>query len=168
MNARERRKEILKILQETEEAISGKELAELLGVSRQVIVQDIALIRAGNINIISTYKGYMVEGEVRQKRIFKVRHNDDDLEEELNIIADAGGEVVDVFVLHDVYGKISASLDLGSRRDIRWFMGNIREGKASTLKKLTDDVHFHTVEAKDEETLDFIQEELKKRGYLAD
>ena len=42
----ERRERILQMLETTVEAISGTSIAKQLGVSRQVIVQDIALLRA--------------------------------------------------------------------------------------------------------------------------
>ena len=44
----ERREHIIQLLTQTKKPISGTELARQMKVSRQVIVQDIALLRASN------------------------------------------------------------------------------------------------------------------------
>ena len=46
MNTAQRRTEILKLLQQEEKPVAARAMASQFGVSRQVIVQDIALIRA--------------------------------------------------------------------------------------------------------------------------
>ena len=166
MKGNERRKKILQMLTESETPISGRALAEALHVSRQVIVQDIALIRAEGNNVISTNRGYILNAPHTVSRIFKVHHTDADLENELCGIVDLGGKVINVMVNHRVYGHIEAELNIGSRRQVENFMEDIRNGKSSPLKNITSDYHYHKVEAESEEILDMIQDMLKRRGFL--
>ena len=168
MDTQKRREEIERIIKSAKEPISGAEFSEKFGVSRQVIVQDIAIIRASNPDIISTNKGYMTIVLNGKRRIFKVKHSDEQLEDELTTIVDSGGDILDVFVIHDIYGKISADLRICSRRDVKTFIDNLRSGEVATLKRLTEDYHFHTVEAKSIEILDCIEEELIRKGYIVD
>lgn len=163
----ERREQILKILRESERPVAGTELANMLNVSRQVIVQDMALIRANGTEVLSTNRGYVISGEKLVQRVFKVIHTDEELEEELNLFVDHGAKVEDVFVYHKIYGVIKVPLHIRSRRDVRNYMENISAGKSSSLKNLTSNYHYHTVLAEDEQILDQIQEELKKKGFLA-
>jgi len=168
MDTQKRREEIERIIKSAKEPISGTEFSEKFGVSRQVIVQDIAIIRASNPEIVSTNKGYISTIANGIRRTFKVKHSDEQLEDELNTIVDSGGVILDVFILHDIYGKISAQLQISSRRDVKAFIDNLRNGEVATLKQLTADYHFHTVEAKSLEVLDYIEEELIKKGYIVD
>ena len=98
---------------------SGVALANQLNVSRQVIVQDIALIRAASYDVYSTNRGYVIRGNKEYTRIVKVKHTNADVEKELNAIVDMGGWVKDVFVYHKVYGVVKAELNIHSRRDIK-------------------------------------------------
>ena len=96
-----RRSEIIKILQESEAPQSGTALGETLGVSRQIIVQDIALLRTSGYDIISTNRGYVLnELNANPCRLIKVRHSSDRIEEELNLVVDLGGCIEDVLVNH--------------------------------------------------------------------
>ena len=155
------------MLSDSEVPISGKELAGILDVSRQVIVQDMALLRAQDYKIISTNQGYILSGEKKASRVFKVFHSDSEVEEELKLITDCGGYVEDVFVYHKVYGVLRAEMNIKSRMDIRNYMEEIRSGKSSLLKNVTSGYHYHTVRAERVEILDMIQEELQKKGLLA-
>ena len=101
-------------------------------------------------------------------RIFKVQHTDEQLEEELNAIVDLGGCVDNVMIHHRVYGKMEADLALSSRRKVGAFMEDIRSGKSSPLKNITSNYHYHKVSADSEETLDLIEEELRKKGFLVE
>jgi len=168
MTGEERRNRILEILKKSREPVSGNELAGQLGVSRQVIVQDIALLRAVNRNIISTTKGYILYYQENQKanRCFMVRHTDDQIEDELCTIVDNGGKVLDVIVFHEIYGEISAGLILKNRRDVYDFVAKIQENKTVPLKGLTGGVHLHTVEADSEAILDAIGKKLREKNYL--
>lgn len=169
MDGKQRRKQIIDLLHSEKEPISGTVLAKRLGVSRQVIVQDIALLRANDRNILSTTKGYLIQGQTDAaccKRVLAVRHTDEEMREELCCIVDAGAKVLDVIIEHDVYGQISVDLLLSSRRDVDEFMNKIMGNTVKPLKELTSDVHFHTIEAESEEILDLVEEELKKKQYL--
>ena len=166
MTGKERRSEILKTIQETKEPISGTELAKKYNVSRQVIVQDIALLRAENNEIYSTTRGYILQKPLAFIRIFQVNHSDEQMEDELNSIVDLGGNVVNVFIEHEVYGNISAELNVNSRRKVKEFLEKIKNGESTPLKNLTHGKHFHTVCADSEETLNLIENELIEKGYL--
>lgn len=166
MNSEERRKEILCAFRSSNLPVSGGALSAKFGVSRQIIVQDIALLRAQGNDIISTNRGYILQAPLRVSRVFQVRHTDDQIEEELNAIVDMGGSIRDVFVEHEVYGKICGELGLNSRRQVGVFMEELRSGKCSPLKKITEDTHFHTVEADSVEILDEVEKKLEEKGFL--
>lgn len=166
MNSEERRKEILYAFRSGGLPISGGALSAKFGVSRQIIVQDIALLRARGNDIISTNKGYILQKPVRVSRVFQVRHTDEQIEEELNAIVDLGGSIRDVFVEHEVYGRICGELRLNSRRQVSAFMEELKSGKCSPLKKITEDTHFHTVEADSAEILDEVEKKLEEKGFL--
>ena len=110
MHGSERREQIIRQIQESKAPVSGTKLASFYNVSRQVIVQDIALIRAAGYEIISTNRGYILNQPKTVCRIFKVQHTDEQLEEELNTIVDLGGCVDNVMIHHRVYGKMEAEL----------------------------------------------------------
>lgn len=168
MGGKERRAKILELLSTSIDAISGTELAKILGVSRQVVVQDIALLRATDKNIISTTKGYMlyVAETSKAKRCFLVKHTTAQIGDELCTIVDNGGKVLDVIVMHDIYGQIQADLNIKTRQDVYDFVEKVTERKTVPLKELTDGIHLHTVEADSEVILDRIEQELNKKKYL--
>ncbi len=167
MNGMERREEILNILKNSKKPVPGVELAKILNVSRQVIVQDMALMRANGAEILSTNRGYVVSEEHSCSRVFKVIHTEEQVEEELNLYVDFGGKVEDVFVYHKVYGVIRADMNIKSRMDVKRYLQDISSGKSTQLMKLTSNYHYHTISAESEEILDLIQEELEKRKFLA-
>ena len=136
--------------------------------SRQVIVQDIALIRAAGHDIMSTNRGYIINEPVTVSRVFKVKHTDEQVEEELNSIVDLGGCVRNVMVNHRVYGRMEADLNITSRRKAADFIRDLKSGKSSPLKNITSGYHYHTVEADSEETLDMIGEMLEEKGFLVE
>ncbi len=168
MDGEGRRKELLNILIGANGPVSGDKLAAMLGVSRQVIVQDIALLRASDKMILSTNRGYLIYpmGFESVSRIFQVSHTTDEIRDELNIIVDSGGFVKNVMVDHDVYGVIQADLSLASRRDVEHFVKRVEESQAIPLKALGGDVHSHTVLADSNEVLDEIEDALRVKGYL--
>ena len=167
MNGEERRKNILHILTSSDKPVAGVALARELSVSRQVIVQDMALLRSSGIQILSTHRGYVLHGERHASRVFKVIHTSEQVEEELNLYVDLGGQVEDVFVYHKVHGVIRVPLQIRSRWDVQKYMEDISSGKSTQLMILTSNYHYHTVTAECEEILDRIQAELKARGFLA-
>ena len=166
-SGQERREQILKILKSSTVPVAGTELANQLNVSRQVIVQDMALIRANGVDIISTNRGYIIQTPKQVSRVFKVIHRDEQTEEELNLFVDLGAKVENVFVYHKVYNVIKVNMDIKSRRDVNKYMEGITSGKSTNLMNLTSNYHYHTIVAEDEQTLDMIQEELHRRGFLA-
>lgn len=166
MTNEERRKYILDQITNSPIPLTGTELARLTNVSRQVIVQDIALIRAKGFGILSTNKGYVVE-KSSVSTVFKTVHTDSQVQEELTTIVDNGGIVKDVFVFHKVYGKVCGVLNIKSRLDIQKFIDGINSGKSTLLKNVTSNYHYHTVIAESEENLKVIEEMLKQKGFLA-
>ena len=170
MDGDRRRIEILRQLQNSEQAISGTGLAEKLGVSRQVIVQDIALLRAVNKNILSTNKGYVLFQETEQKnkikRSFKIKHKEEDILEELYLVVDLGGRFLDVVVEHPIYGQITVDLIINNRKDAEKFVEQVRANRTKPLHELTDGVHYHTIEADRKQVLDDIENELLQKGFL--
>lgn len=167
MSGEERRGKIIQALKNSDKAVSATTLAKKFDVSRQIIVQDVALLRANGKNIFSTNRGYLIQEDEETTRVFKVQHEDDEVEKELTTIVDLGGTVEDVFVYHKVYGVLRAEMNIKSRMDIRNYMEEIRSGKSSLLKNVTSGYHYHTVRAERVEILDMIQEELQKKGLLA-
>ena len=167
MSGEERRGKIIQALKNSDKAVSATTLAKEFDVSRQVIVQDVALLRANGKNIFSTNRGYLIQEDEETTRVFKVQHEDDEVEKELTTIVDLGGTVEDVFVYHKVYGVLRAEMNIKSRMDIRNYMEEISSGKSSLLKNVTSGYHYHTVRAERVEILDMIQEELQKKGLLA-
>lgn len=165
-----RRENIMEILSQRSQPISGTELAGMMGVSRQVIVQDIALLRASNKNILSTNKGYLLYVDTSKpkyyRRTVKVKHKNEEIREELNLIVDAGARVLDVVVEHDIYGQIMVDLILNNRVDVQAFVRKVEGNKTKPLNELTKGVHFHTIEAEREDILDEVERQLKEAGFL--
>lgn len=166
MTGSERRDAIINQIKTSVVPVSGGTLARDYEVSRQVIVQDIALIRAAGYDIISTNRGYILNASYVPYRVFKVHHTDDELEDELCAIVDLGGRVINVMVNHRVYGRMEAELQINSRRKVVEFIEGMKSGKSSPLKNITSNYHYHKVEADNEETLDMIEEMLRNNGYL--
>ncbi len=164
-----RRQLILKWLKEADAPISGNQLASRTNVSRQVIVQDISLLKAGNEPIMATPQGYIFAEETSflgERRVIAVKHNKEQAAEELNILVDHGVTVVDVIVDHPIYGEITASLHLKSRFDVEKFIKKLQTTGATMLSGLTDGTHLHTLEADTKEQIDLAIQELDKAGFL--
>ena len=158
MSGEERRGKIIQALKNSDKAVSATTLAKEFDVSRQVIVQDVALLRANGKNIFSTNRGYLIQEDEETTRVFKVQHEDDEVEKELTTIVDLGGTVEDVFVYHKVYGVLRAEMNIKSRMDIRNYMEEIRSGKSSLLKNVTSGYHYHTVRAQMKRVLAKVQD----------
>ncbi|MDY4040863.1 MAG: transcription repressor NadR [Collinsella sp.] len=171
MKGAERREAILRELHGAGAPISGSALARAVGVSRQVIVQDIALLRANGDDVVATARGYVLREGPEPRlptRVVKVHHTTDQLEEELNCIVDLGGAVQNVMVNHRVYGAITAELDIRCRRDVGRYLADINSGKSVPLMTVTSGYHFHRISADTEERLDEIEAALDERGFLAE
>ena len=164
-----RRTEIIKALQESETPLSGTALGERLGVSRQVIVQDIALLRTSGYDIVSTNRGYLLNNSnTNPCRLVKVRHDAEQIEEELNLVVDLGGCVEDVLVNHRTYAKLEAPLNVKNRRDVQKFVEDLKNGVSDPLSVITSGYHFHHISAESQEVLDEIVEALDQKGFLAE
>jgi len=171
IKAHERRNKLLKILQKTKEPIIGSELAESFDVSRQVIVQDIALLRAGGKNILATSQGYILSENIGMEMVrtkIACRHNDGDVEDELMTIINHGAKIIDVIVEHPLYGELNGLLMIKSAADVKNFMKKYKQEGATLLAALTDGVHLHTIEAINEEVIERLKGVLKQKGYLLD
>lgn len=168
MNTNERLKLILERISDSDIPVSGSRLSSEFGVSRQIIVKDIASLKNQGNDIISTTKGYMLHKIPLPERIFKVVHKDDEIGDELNAIIDNGGRVRNVFVWHKIYGKIEAELIINNKNDIAEYLESLKTGRSSPLKNVTSEYHYHTVTADSEESLDKIAAALNRIGFLVD
>lgn len=164
----ERRDKILDILRKSSEPITGTKLSRITGVSRQIIVQDIALLRARGLNIFATPQGYLLMEDEPKKmtKVIACNHDRNGMRKELEIIVDNGGKVIDVIVEHPLYGEIKAMLMLSSRLDVAKFMRHYENSDTKPLSALTGGVHVHTIEVADENSYEQIIKELDKYGYL--
>lgn len=170
MTGEERRMKILSKLQEADTPLSGTALAKIFHVSRQIIVQDIALMRAENNGILSTNKGYLLRSKksenTQPKRVFFVKHDTEQVLDEFRTIIELGGKVLDVAVEHELYGQICVDLLIETEADAVDFHEKMSACRDNPLKVLTDDCHYHTVCAPSERLLDLIEEDLRRKGYL--
>lgn len=165
MNVNERRREILKTLGEN--PISATNLAKKFGVTRQVIVSDIALLRASGQTVVSTPKGYVIEGEALGLiKVVASIHLGDKIKEELYAIVDNGGKLLDVIVEHPVYGQIQIPLRLASRHDCDEFIERLEESDSPPLAELSGGVHYHSILCPDEACFGRIKKSLKQIGVL--
>ena len=170
MNSEQRREKIISVLQMSDKPISANSFANEFSVTRQIIVADIALLRASGHPIRAEHKGYVLEksdSRMMTKRIV-VKHGNNEVQEELYAVVDHGGKVIDVIVQHSVYGKIVAELNLSSRYDVDRFIKHINETDAKPLLLLTEGLHIHTIEVKDEVTFGSIIERLNELHVLVE
>lgn len=166
MKANERRSEILSLIANSQHPVTANFLSGKYSVSRQVIVQDVAILRAQGYGVISTNRGYVLGGEINAERVFKCRHTLQELIPESEIIISRGGCIQDIFVNHRVYGKISARLELSTMRHAEELYRSLVSGASRPLMSVTDGYHYHTVSAPDEGVLDDIEKALRAAGYL--
>ncbi|MFV8826874.1 transcription repressor NadR [Alkalihalobacterium sp. APHAB7] len=166
----ERRKLIVSWLKTTSTPITGNELAEKTGVSRQVIVQDISILKARNYPLIATAQGYMyikpTQEEQTVKQVIACQHSPEETEEELFLLVDNRVTIRDVMIEHPIYGDLTGSLMLNNRNDVKLFIEKMRNTKAALLSELTEGVHLHTIEADRMEHIEAAIEALKQRGFL--
>ena len=166
---KQRREELLDLLKTSSATLNGQSLAEHFHVTRQIIVQDIALLRADGAPILSTNRGYLYKDRQESTavhQLFKVQHGAEDMEAELLAIVDNGGRVQTILIEHPVYGEIQTYLKLTCRRDVQHFLEQIHQADFRPLSSLTDGVHYHLVEAENQQDLDYIEDALDKLGYL--
>ena len=167
----DRRDELLRLLEVSEAPLTGAELARRFGVTRQVIVQDIAVLRARGAAVIATPRGYFQpktaphERSARAFRVLTIQHDPKDTERELLILVDAGVEILDVAVDHPLYGEFIANLMLTSRREVLEFTQRVRISGAPLLLTLADGVHRHTLAARTEAAIATAVAQLRSEGF---
>ncbi|SER85157.1 transcription repressor NadR [Psychrobacillus sp. OK032] len=166
----ERRNWILSYLEEQNQPVTGSDLAKLANVSRQVIVNDITLLKATNIPIVSTSQGYILmqkkEGGAYIQKKVACNHQSKDSKDELQALVDVGVTVENVTIEHPVYGEITSSIMVSNRHDVEMFLKKVSETEASFLLELTSGIHLHLLSAPTDEILNRGIEALRKKGYL--
>ncbi len=168
MKSEERRAQILECLRDKNAPVSASVLAAEFSVSRQIIVGDVAILRAGGANIAATPRGYLLQEQEPGGLIRRIAcvHDMNGMEEELNLCVDYGCSVLDVIVEHPVYGQLVGQLRLSSRYDVSGFMKKARQEGTHALSELTDGIHLHTLRCPSEETYSELCEALRKVGVL--
>ena len=165
MDAADRRTAILERMEGATTPLPAARLGEELGVSRQIIVGDVALLRASGHSIHATNRGYLLSRPTaRPRRSFPVQHTRDEIAAELEAILQEGGTVLDTSIEHRLYGQITVDLILRDRADLAQFLARLPE--SSSLAELTNGWHTHTVEADSEEVLDAVGRRLDELGFL--
>lgn len=164
MDVHERRIEIIKILQKSSGPVSGKDLADMFGLSRQVIVKDIGILKAEGVEIVSTNRGYKIKDKGLCEMVVRVKHDKKAIGDELNILVDRNITIKDVFIIHKVYGTIRKNLDISSRNGVRIFLQNLKND--APLLKLTSGIHYHTLIAQNSIDMEKALEILRERKYL--
>lgn len=169
MNAATRREKIMQQLQQTSKPLSATAIAAQFSVSRQIIVGDIALLRAAGIAITATPRGYVLERPSKQDYLetsIVCEHGDDRLAEELYTVVDLGGALIDVTVEHSIYGQICAPLHIFSRFDADAFLHKLQTEQARPLCDLTGGIHLHRLRCPNEQVQARILTALQEKGLL--
>lgn len=163
----DRKEKIIEEIKKSNKPISASTLAKKLSVSRQIIVGDVALIRASGTNIIATPRGYILDSKQQnQTYTIAVNHSQEQMADELYTIVDLGGCAIDVIVDHPVYGQLTGKLHLSSRYDVDQFIKKVNNNQAKPLSQLTDGLHLHTIQCPNEDTYQRIVSALDEKGYL--
>ena len=167
MNSIERRKGIVNLLLESDGPLKGSVIAKEYSVTRQVIVKDIAILRAKGQNIIATPDGYIINANGNKiKAIIAVTHTEDEMFDELSIVIKYGGTIEDVIVEHPLYGEIKGMLMIKNYNELNKFIKKYNEQGAKLLSALTNGVHIHTISAENNEDINLIISELKKHNFI--
>ncbi len=170
MLGEERRQELLTLLKNSNGPITGTDLAKHANVSRQVIVNDMNLLKAKNEPIMATSQGYLYlkmddNVETIERKIVCL-HSAEQAEDEMLTIVDCGVTIKNVIVEHPVYGEITASMMLSNRMDVNNFLKRVNETNANYLSNLTNGTHLHVISAASNEQLDRCEQMLREKGYL--
>lgn len=167
MDAQQRRQKIARRLAASTGPLSAAVLAKELSVSRQIIVGDVALLRAGGLNITATPRGYLLPHmPAGVTCTFACRHREERIGEELNAMVDQGCTVLDVIVEHPIYGQLTGPLRISNRYEVAQFVARCREEAAAPLSQLTEGVHLHTVLCPDQDSADRVRDALEELGFL--
>lgn len=167
MKSIERREKIFKLLVNENNPLKGSDLANIFSVTRQIIVKDIAILRAEGKSIIATADGYIYNKEIKRERaVIAVNHNETETVDELEIVVRYGGIIEDVIIEHPIYGEIKASLMIKNLNDLNKFMNRFNDNDIKPLSHLTNGIHLHTISADTKKDIDLIKKELKDNGFL--
>lgn len=165
MTTPERRSAIYQVLS-SEVPVSASALATRFGVTRQVIVGDIALLRAEGRSITATPRGYIIPRQEGLIRTIATVHDAGGTQDELNAMVDCGCTVIDVVVEHPVYGQLTAPLAIASRYDVGQFIEKMAAASATPLSALTEGIHLHTLSCPDEKVYEHLRSTLREMGML--
>ena len=167
MDSEARRRALSKRLEQAEGPVSAAALARELLVSRQLIVGDVALLRASGLDITATPRGYVLpRPPAGVSCTIACRHRADQMAQELCAIVDQGCTVLDVIVEHPIYGQLTGPLRLSSRYEVDQFVARCREEAAAPLSQLTEGIHLHTVLCPDQGAADRVRNELARLEIL--
>jgi len=166
MNAQNRREAIKKHLEQSQIPVSATALASQLSVSRQVIVGDIALLRASGAPIEATPRGYVLSRPAGIYGQVVCCHSGQDMERELNLLVDLGCVVEDVSVEHPIYGQLTGRLQLACRADVAAFIEKVDDSAALPLSALTEGIHTHGLRCPDPQTLEKVKKALRELHIL--
>ncbi len=166
MNDYKRKEIILDLLKNKVSVISGAKLARMFGVTRQVIIKDIALLRAMGYKIEATPKGYTMQTDVGVEALFAVKHSAEEIEKELSLIVNNGGTIIDVIVEHPLYGELRGNLKIETLEDVSRFITRMQISHAKPLLVLSEGIHLHTVRADSPDALNRIRDALEQAGFL--
>lgn len=167
MDAQTRREAIAQRLRQASGPVSASALARECSVSRQIVVGDVALLRAGGLDIVATARGYtLARPEPGFTRTVACVHPREKMARELEIMVDNGCQVLDVIVEHPVYGQLAGQLGLSSRYDVQEFIRKVEENQALPLSYLTMGVHLHTLRCPSEEACRRVLKALEREGFL--
>lgn len=167
MGSIDRRDNILKLLLESSEPLKGSDIAKKYFVTRQIIVKDIAILRARGKNIIATPDGYIInKNESKVKAIIAVTHTEEEMFDEMNIVIKYGGIIEDVIVEHPLYGEITGMLMIKNYNELNKFIEKYNKQRAKLLSVLTNGVHLHTIAAETQDDINLIISELRKCNFI--
>ncbi len=165
-----RRTGLVAILRREPEPVTGSELSSQLGVSRQAIVNDVAILRASGEEIVGSPQGYFLgkrdPGRFEPNALVACVHDDEGARREMEILVDHGISVLDVVVEHPVYGEVRGNMMIASRADVDRYMELFLEGGVPALSSLTAGVHLHGVHAPSPDALDAAKRALRAEGLL--
>lgn len=174
MNNQMRREKLYEILENADRPITGIELSKALDVTRQIIVGDVAILRSSGKPILSTARGYQLQGPAEERgcnrrslHCCSRTMDEDELEAELNAVVDNGGIIRGLTLSHEVYGIIHIDMNIYSRRDVRQYVDKLRASDAPLIVTLTHGAHTLKVETRVDEEMNAVQEGLQELGILA-
>lgn len=164
--SQQRREKIIQQLSQQDEPISAGSFARELGVTRQVIVGDVALLRASGVDVIATPRGYKLDKNNSGQYVVACSHDSTRLQEELYLIVECGCGLIDVTVEHPLYGQITCNLHIFTKEDADDFMTRFESSKSRPLSEITNDVHFHRLHCPSGKQFKLVEERLRERGFI--